>query len=50
MVHRDRARNRDSIIPSKQRRAERRWVRWNVSPASPSKKAVEKVKCVGVIR
>lgn len=26
-VHRERARNRESIMPSKQRRAERRWVR-----------------------
>lgn len=26
-VHRERARNKESIIPSKQRSAERRWVR-----------------------
>lgn len=50
MVHKDKARNRDNIIPSKQRRADKRWARWNVRPARPSKKAVEKVNCVGVIR
>ena len=49
-VHRDRARNRDNIIPSRQRRADRRCIRWNARPANPSKKAVEKVKCTGVIR
>lgn len=49
-VQRESARNRESIIPSKQRRADRRCIRWNARPASPSKKAVEKVKCTGVIR
>ena len=33
---------RDSIIASKQRRADKRWVRWNASPASPRIKANEK--------
>lgn len=36
--------NRESIIPSKQRRAERRWVRWRVRPTSPKMKAEEKEK------
>lgn len=44
------ARNKDSIIPSRHSRADRRWTRWNARPASPKKKAVEKVNCVGVIR
>lgn len=48
--HRDRAINRDSIIPSRQRRADSRWVRWNVRPASPRMKAEEKEKWTGVIR
>jgi len=43
-AHRERAINRESIIPSKHRRAERRWVRWNASPVNPSMKAEEKVK------
>ena len=41
--------NSDSIIPSKHRRAERRWVRWNARPISPRIKADEKVKWAGVI-
>ena len=49
-AHRASAINRDNIIPSKHRSAERRWVRWNVSPISPNKKAELKLKCVGVIR
>lgn len=44
IVHSDRAINKDSIIPSRQRRAERRWVRWKASPDSPRTKAVEKEK------
>ena len=32
---RDSATNRDSIIPSRQSRAERRWVRWNARPVRP---------------
>ena len=43
-AHSERAINRESIIPSKHKRAERRWVRWNASPDNPSIKAEEKVK------
>lgn len=50
MVHRDRAMNRDNIIPSRQRRADNKWVRWNVRPANPRMKAEEKEKWTGVIR
>lgn len=49
-VHRERATNRDSIIPSRHSRAERRWNRWNARPVKPRKKAEEKAKCVGVIK
>lgn len=49
-VHRDNAIKRESIIPSRQSRAERRWVRWNAKPARPSVKADEKAKWMGVIR
>lgn len=49
-VQRERAMNRESIIPSKHRRAERRWVRWNARPVRPKIKADEKAKCTGVIR
>lgn len=45
----DRAIKRDNIIPSRQRRAERRWVRWKASPAKPRANAEEKANCVGVI-
>lgn len=48
--HRERAINRESIIPSRHKRADKRWVRWNASPDSPSIKAVEKEKWMGVIR
>lgn len=41
--HRESAMNKDSIIPSKQSRAERRWVRWNARPARPRIKVDEKV-------
>ena len=43
-AHSERAMKRDNIIPSKQRSADKRWVRWNVRPVSPSKNAEEKVK------
>ena len=43
-VQRDIAINSDSIIPSRQRRAERRWVRWKARPVSPRMNAEEKVK------
>lgn len=49
-VQRERARNRESIMPSRQRRADKRWVRWKASPANPKRNAAEKVKCIGVIR
>lgn len=42
--------NSDSIMPSKQRRADRRWVRWKAKPIRPSVNAEEKVKYRGVIR
>ena len=44
------AMNRDSIIPSKHKRADKRWVRWNVSPIRPSVNVEEKAKWAGVIR
>lgn len=40
----DKAMNRDSIMPSRHSRAERRWVRWKARPISPRIKADEKVK------
>lgn len=49
-VQRDRAMNRASIIPSKHRRADKRWDRWKVKPVRPKVKAIVKVKCVRVIR
>lgn len=49
-VQRAKAMNSDSIMPSKQRRAERRWVRWKARPVSPKTNVEEKVKCAGVIR
>lgn len=38
-VHKERARNRDSIMPSRHRRADKRWARLKASPVSPSVKA-----------
>lgn len=49
-AHRARARKRDSIIPSRQSRADRRWVRWNARPVSPRVNAEVKLKYTGVIR
>lgn len=49
-VHKDNAMYKASIIPSKHRSADKRWVRWKVSPVRPRMKAAEKEKCVGVIR
>jgi len=49
-AHRANAINRDSIIPSKQRSAESKWVRWNANPISPKMNAELKLKCTGVIR
>jgi len=43
-VQRDRATNRESIMLSRQRRADRRCVRWNARPASPRRKVDEKAK------
>lgn len=43
-VQMERAINKESIIPSRHRRTERRWVRWNASPVSPRAKADEKAK------
>lgn len=48
-AHKERAMNRESIMPSKQRRAERRWVRWNARPDRLKMKVDEKVKWMGVI-
>ena len=47
--HRESITNRASIMASRQRRADKRWVRWKARPIILSKKAVETVKCVGVI-
>lgn len=49
-AHRANAMNRDSIIPSKHRSAESRWVRWNANPINPKMNAELKLKCTGVIR
>lgn len=49
-VHRANPINKDSIIPSKHKRAESRWVRWKASPISPKANAEVKLKCRGVIR
>lgn len=49
-VHRDSAMNKESIMPSKHNRADRRWVRWNARPVKPSRKVDEKAKWTGVIR
>lgn len=43
-AHRERAMNSESIIPSRHRRAERRWVRWNARPVRPNRKDDEKAK------
>lgn len=48
--HTERAIKSESIIPSKQRRADNKWVRWNATPIRPRMNAVVKLKCVGVIR
>lgn len=47
---RERARNRESMMPSRHRRTDSKWVRWKASPASIKKKEAERVKDVGVIR
>lgn len=49
-VHNERAKYRDSIIPSRHSKAESRWVRWNDSPDKARIKHVDKVKCMGVMR
>lgn len=49
-AQRESAINKESIIPSKHKRADSRWVRLNARPVSPSMKADEKVKWTGVIR
>ena len=43
-VQRERAINKASIIPSRHRRAESRWVRWKARPVNPNMKADEKAK------
>lgn len=48
-AHMESPRNKDSIIPSRHNKADKRWVRWKVSPANPSMNAIEKEKFVGVI-
>ena len=49
-VHKESAMYKASIIPSKHRSADKRWVRWKVNPVRPRMKAAEKAKCAGVIR
>lgn len=49
-VQTERAIKRDRSMPSKHRRAERRWARLNARPANPKRKADEKAKWIGVIR
>lgn len=41
-IHKDKAINSESIIPSKHSRADKRWVRWKANPARPTIKAEEK--------
>lgn len=48
--HRERAMKSDNIIPSKHKRAERRWVRWKARPESPRRKVDEKANWAWVIR
>jgi len=40
----ERAIKSESIIASKHKRAERRWVRWNARPTKPNIKVEEKAK------
>lgn len=49
-AHREKDKYRDSIMPSKHRRAESRWVRLKDNPANPKMKAEKKEKLVRVIR
>lgn len=49
-VQRERPRNRESIIASRQSRADRRCVRLNASPNSPVRKAIVKAEWVVTIR
>ena len=49
-AHRERAMKRESIIPSRHRRAESRCVRWRARPDRPRMKADEKANCTGGIR
>lgn len=49
-VHVDSAINSESIMLSRQRRAESRWMRWKANPSVPSRKADEKESWVRVIR
>ena len=49
-IHSENAKKSDSIIPSRQRSTERRWVRWNTTPVRQAKNAMLKLKCAGVIR
>lgn len=50
IVHRERPKNSESIIASRQSRAERRWTRLNARPRSPVRKATEKAEWVAAIR
>lgn len=43
-VHRERAMKSDSIMPSKHKRADRRWWRWRAKPVRPRVNAAEKAK------
>lgn len=46
----DRAKKRDSIIPSRHKRADNKCARLNARPERARTKAVEKANCVGVIK
>lgn len=49
-VQRERARNRESIMLSRHKRAESRWERWNARPAKPRINVAENVKWMGDIK
>lgn len=49
-AHMEKARNSESIIPSRHRRVERKWSRFSISPARLREKVVEKTKWMGFTR
>lgn len=49
-IHRERPRNRESIIASRHNNAERRWARLKAKPNMPVRKAIVKAAWVVAIR